>query len=215
MKIDVERLVKLDLTPNQYCLAFFIHKQDKDGFSKMKNLYRKDLFFKEDIYILVSKKYLNPGTEEQYKIIFKNSTINIIFDDEEDYSSISEVVKEPVTQEVKVEEESKMTDWEKFVDNFRRLFPSGVTTGGYYVRSSSTDCSKKLMLFMKEYPQYDRDIILQATKAYVDRYRTQAYKYIKTASYFISKDKTSVLAAECEILGDDDRKSPGLFTDGV
>lgn len=218
--VSLERLEKLKLTPNQYYLAYFIHKKDKDGFNRLKNLYRKDLYFKEDIYILVFKNYLNPGTEDKYKIVFDSSSINEIFDNEaEGYGTIEDVENEEqgikLEDNVSGEKEVQVSDWDTFVSNFRSLFPSGVTTGGYYVRSSSSDCSKKLMIFMKEHPQHSRDIILKATKAYIDRYKLQGYKYIKTAAYFISKDKSSVLSAECEILGDDDRRAPSLFNDGI
>jgi hypothetical protein len=205
IEVKSDKLVELDLTPNQYCLAYLIHKKDEKGFKIFRDLYRKELYFKEDIYNLVSKKYLKQKVDNPHKIVFSESTIEGIFDDE-------------IVEEVLVEVVNELDEWDIFVKAFRDIFPNGVTSGGLYVKSSTKDCSRKLEKFMQEYPEFDQEIILQATKAYVERYRMSAYKYMKTANYFIMKDKLSVLASECEIVKDnngENQSSQPLFGGGI
>lgn len=87
----------------------------------------------------------------------------------------------------------------ELVREYRSLFPTGVRTGGYLVRSDEATVANKLRKFLKN-NKYSKEQILAATKNYIERKRIEGWKYMKTASYFIYKDNESTLAAECENL---------------
>ena len=115
-----------------------------------------------------------------------------------------EQLKEAVTDEV-----------ETWIEQWLDLFPRGVKTFGKPVRSSKIECLRKMQNFIKE-NGYSRDVILEATKAYVESKRQVAWEFMRCATYFIYrvdggsiKDKTSDLAAWCEqVLHEKDNPSP-------
>lgn len=216
ISVDTELLKKLELTPNQYCLAKSIHFKDTEAFITLKESHIYENYFKEDIFKLILKGYLINPNEDQYKIVVKDCSIEKINFDEQIAEVKPEIIEEdedelPDTGPIQV-----VSEWDKFVQNFRNIFPKGVTTGGKYVRSSSKDCEKKLKQFIKEY-EFENETILKATEKYVSRYQMQGYKFMKTASYFILKDKVSALADECEMLSEDDSNGSNgnLFMSGV
>jgi hypothetical protein len=216
IKVNSDEIERLGITPNQYCLAYAFYTGDKKLFSKLKRLYSVESFFKEDIFRLVLKRYLDNGQKDPYNIRFDKCVIKgIDFD--------VEVVKEeePDDSFLVIDDTGPIDlsdEWGQFVKSFKETFPAGVSPNGIYVRSSSRDCDKKLKKFVKEYPEFEREIILTAAEKYVKRYQMQGYKYMKTASYFIMKDGESTLAVECETIkdkGDNDKGNNGIFKSGI
>lgn len=100
---------------------------------------------------------------------------------------------EKITQAPKLKD--NVLEW---IDEFREIFPKGVRSGGLPVRGDKQSCLKKIRKFLKEYTEYDKDLILKATKNYVENKARDQYNYMQTAHYFIYKNNTSTLAAECE-----------------
>lgn len=92
---------------------------------------------------------------------------------------------------------------ESWIDEWLDTFPRGVKTGGKLVRSDRKECVRKLQFFIKEY-NYDKETIIEATKAYVESKRQVGWEFMRCATYFIyrvdnsTKDKTSDLAAWCD-----------------
>ncbi len=91
-------------------------------------------------------------------------------------------------------------DLEDFVEEYRNIFPSGISSGGYLVRGDKKGCLKKLQKFLQTYPEFTKETILTATRKYVGEMRLKGYLYMKLAHYFIEKDGVSTLAAYCETL---------------
>lgn len=85
---------------------------------------------------------------------------------------------------------------------FREMFPVGVRSGGYLVRSTRNSCLAKMKAFKRKYPEFDDKIILKSTHEYINRKAREGYAHMKLAPYFIEKDGVSMLAAECEALLD-------------
>src|SRR3990167_11507272 len=85
----------------------------------------------------------------------------------------------------------------KFVDEWYELWPSGVKSGHHYVKSDKKGCFKKLGKFVHDYPEYSYDTILKATERYLNKCSMEAYKFIKFAPFFVSKDGVSVLEGWC------------------
>lgn len=90
------------------------------------------------------------------------------------------------------------TDLLVLAHKFRQLFPKGIRSGGYLVKSTKNSCLAKLKGFKRNYPEFSDEIIIKATHAYVSRKSREGYTHMKLAPYFIEKDGVSMLAAECE-----------------
>lgn len=90
---------------------------------------------------------------------------------------------------------------DEWIEEWKNLFPKGIKTGGLPVRSAVSGCKVKMNKFIKEY-DYTVDEIFQATKQYIEQKERERYSYMKTAVYFIEKDKQSTLAAYCDELGE-------------
>lgn len=84
---------------------------------------------------------------------------------------------------------------------YRELFPVGVKSGGHPIRSNLKDIEKKFSKFFEEY-NYPHEVILEATKIYLEERAKTNYSYCMLANYFIikqdSKGEKSVLASYCE-----------------
>jgi translation initiation factor 2 beta subunit (eIF-2beta)/eIF-5 len=102
-------------------------------------------------------------------------------------------------------------DHKERIEEFLDIFPTGKLPNGKYARTNKKTIEENFRWFFQEY-QYDWDLIIQATQKYVDEYRMDNYKFMRTAMYFIKKliDGTvqSELATYCEAIinGDDDEK---------
>lgn len=96
---------------------------------------------------------------------------------------------------------SPHTDVVEWIEKYRDLFPKGIYSGGYLVRGDRKGCIKKMKTFMNKYPEFaDKDLILKATKNYIDDKQKDNYSYLKLAHYFIDKDGISLLASYCEAI---------------
>lgn len=84
-----------------------------------------------------------------------------------------------------------------WIEEWCNLWPKGVKSGGYYIRSNSQDCLKKMIKFIK-LRKYSKEVIMKATKNYIDRKARENYAYMMKAEYFIEKDGMSPLATEIE-----------------
>lgn len=96
---------------------------------------------------------------------------------------------------------SSVSDW---IDEWYDLWPKGMKSGGYYVRTDKQGCQKKLEKFVQRH-SYNKDEIIEATKRYITRCLNTG-SMIKLAPNFIEKDGISVLVGECEALSLDSTK---------
>ena len=104
--------------------------------------------------------------------------------------------------------ETTVDEVTELASKIRDLFPKGVKSGGYLVRSSEGDIADKLRKFFKKH-KYTTEQVLKATKNYVSRKESENYAYMQRATYFIEKDGVSNLAAECDNLSEE----AVMFTD--
>jgi len=86
----------------------------------------------------------------------------------------------------------------EWINDYREIFPKGIRSGGMPVRGDKQSCLKKMRKFIIEYPEYETDLIIKATKNYVENKARSQYAFIQTAHYFIYKNNMSTLASECE-----------------
>ena len=96
-------------------------------------------------------------------------------------------------------------DSDEFNENlneFRMIFPAGMLPSGKPARTNINELKKKMTAFFINNPQYDWDLVLDATTYYVEHFKKQNYQYMKTAGYFISKNEESELASYCQTILD-------------
>ena len=93
-----------------------------------------------------------------------------------------------------------------WIEQWLELFPKGVKSGGYYIKSNKEDCLKKMIKFLKV-RKYTKKQIFEATKNYVDRKAKENYSYMMKAEYFIEKDNISALATECANIGEEEENN--------
>lgn len=105
-------------------------------------------------------------------------------------------------------------DVESWIDAWVDVFPRGVKSGGRLVRSDRQSCLRKMKIFIKEYG-YGRDIIMKATKAYIEAKSNENFAYTRCAVYFIYRvegsraDKVSDLATWCDQAKHEDSEPKG------
>lgn len=97
-------------------------------------------------------------------------------------------------------DEQEVASW---IEQWLGLFPKGVKSGGYYIKSNKEDCLKKMIKFLKV-RKYTKKQIFEATKNYVDRKAKENYAYMMKAEYFIEKDGVSSLSTEIENIGEEE-----------
>lgn len=92
----------------------------------------------------------------------------------------------------------KRNDYLSFIQQYRNLFPAG-KIWGYYKRDSPIELKERFDKFFKKY-DYDYDLILKATKQYVEDERSnEGWKYLKNSAYVIEKKgEPCLLAKLCE-----------------
>lgn len=110
-------------------------------------------------------------------------------------------------------EEKVTPNLNTWFEEWFELWPKGVKTGGYLVRSDKKGCLNKLKKFNKEYPEYfDKDLIMKATSEYIEECRMRNFDKMQLAHYFIFKDGISNLAAFCENAINTPDKPTGSFS---
>lgn len=194
VEINIEKLLDYGVTINQYLFLQFVYQQqyemfeayltvfddaviDEDGKKKIIHFYNKD-----DLDYLISLGYLNlKKAELGYR--FSNMEVTTKY--------IDHFIEKPFVSKIAKE---KVEDW---IDEWYELWPKGVKSGGYLVRSDKTGCLNKMKSFIKNY-KFDKEIIIRATKDYINHLRMSNFAYIQIAHYFISKNNSSNLAAACE-----------------
>jgi hypothetical protein len=90
------------------------------------------------------------------------------------------------------------------INEYREIWPSKRLPSGELARQSTQELKDKFVWFFKTYPEYDWDLVLDATDYYNDVFKKKNYQYMATSSYFIkktnttTKEVTSKLADYCQ-----------------
>lgn len=199
MIVDIDILIENELSISQYLLACFVVDNNQDGFleysqkcgqfkeSEMKSLIEKDFLF------------FTGQTIYNFHELFPTEKLTELI------AQMNASIPPPAKQ---VEE---ITDFDSLCEKYRALFPDKLKNGaGQLFRSSLNNVKTKMKTFVKKH-KYSEEVILQATKQYVERYRLKQYTYMRTAIYFIEKDRVSDLATECDdVLTKNDVQQPAV-----
>lgn len=185
-EVDIDKLIDEGITINQLLLCQFIYQQE----SRLLNYYIEqfDKFVtKVDFDDLIAKEFINIHNKDK-GYIFTNAFVTTKF--------INKFIDKPKKSKISKD------DVEEWIDDWFNLFPKGVKSGGYLVRSDKQGCLNKMRKFINRYPNYNKDIILKATADYIDYSRINNWKFMSLAHYFIIKNDVSILAAQCESILD-------------
>jgi hypothetical protein len=161
----------------QYLLLIYLNNQIEE--SVLNNYYKIDPIKKTEIDFLLDNDLI----------------INLEIDDNDNKGYLLSKLK--ITDNGIILINENQSDFNDFVNEWYNLWPTGIKSGGYYIKTSKLACSKNLKKFFKEHPEYTQEIVLKATKKYLEDMERQSYKYIKLAPYFIYKDSISTLESCC------------------
>ena len=120
-----------------------------------------------------------------------------------DFETFLVKTKKKVTIEVLGE------DFINKVNEYRELFPKGKFPSGKLARQNIQELKDKFVWFFKTYPEYNWDLILDATDYYLFLEEKKGYSYTVCSSYFIKKTDTiskeikSPLADFCQLIMED------------
>ena len=81
---------------------------------------------------------------------------------------------------------------ENWIEEYRELFPPKY-------KGDRIGCIHKMKKFKKKYPKFSKDLILNATRKYINEKHRENFRFLRQAHYFIEKDNVSDLASFCEI----------------
>lgn len=188
--VDVEKLIDTGLSISDYLFCQFVCHNEKKLFDFY--LEQFDRFFtKESLDRLVNLGYIELD-DVRRGYTFTNIKVTNLFID-----SFIDPIK------LKKASVSKSKDNEiEWFEEWYSLWPRGIKQSGYPVKGDRKGCLKKLLKFTKEYPEFGKDIIIKATKDYVEASRMNRYQHIKLAHYFVYRDNMSALAAYCETINE-------------
>jgi len=164
--------------------------------------------------IIPSKMIINPDAERmiahQKGLIDENGKLTnkaaVILNEFETYL---------VKTKKKVASEVLGADMNDRIKEYREIWPAKRLPSGELARQNVQELKDKFVWFFKTYPEYDWDLVLDATDYYNEVFRKKNYMYMATSSYFIkktnpqTKEVSSKLADYCQQIID----NPKLLTD--
>ena len=181
ISIPLKKLLNMGLTVEEYYFAYMLYKKER---------HKLDLYIKNvDLnYIKITDRLIDIGLIEfiNYDGESPNYNINNLQSTQEFFDLIN------------IRNEPKGAD--AWIDEWYALWPTGIKSGGYYLKTDKRGVLRKMRNFLLEYPHYDKEIIIKATESYLMDMSLGGYAFAKLAPYFIYKDGLSVLAGECENL---------------
>lgn len=190
-EIDLLKLLQDKLTINNYLFLQLVYHQNYDYFINYKKF--DNFINKDDILFLMSVDLIefNDPDKGYYLSNFKvtNNFINRYID---------------IKPDIKINKRIETSNVEEWMDEWYSLFPRGIKNGAYPIKGDRKGCLKKLKSFVKDYPEFSKDVIMKATKEYINKSKLNNYVFMQQAHYFISKNNISTLASYCELVENND-----------
>lgn len=116
----------------------------------------------------------------------------------------------------KVATEVLGVDVNERIKEYREIWPAKRLPHGQLARQSNQELKDKFVWFFKNYPEYDWDLILDATDYYNEVFKKKDYLYMATSSNFIkkteiTKEVSSKLADYCQEILD----NPSMLNNNI
>jgi len=192
----IELLEKEALSPN----AFFLLTAEVFGY---KVELESECSLTETLKHLQDHKYIKIIDYENLAYSLRQKGIDFVKQVDKTFKEIQVEVKEKpghiLTKADKVDVKSVASNVNEWLEDYRNLF-KGLRPGS---KGDKGACLNKIVRFYQEYPEFaNKDIIMRATKKYIEGEAHQNYKYLQRADYFIfkltGKEETSRLASFCD-----------------
>lgn len=175
IQLNLSKLINSKISAQQVIFCILLHNGNEELLYQYFEIFELNI---EDINYLIDNGWIKRIDDGEYA--HKNFEVSKKF--------ISKFVPKQV---INVEE---------WIDEWRDLFPRGARIAGYSVRSDRPGCIYKMTKFLKEHKDFNKDMVIEATKSYIKKMSSSGFERIRTASNFIEKNKESILAAEIEYL---------------
>lgn len=172
----INLLINNHLSFNNFLFLFSINTKNKLLFDKYNEI---DPISKNEILFLEDNEFITIDKSEDDFIYFTKCNIT-----ETGKTILNEILNQSDNDDI-------------FINDWFELWPKGIKSGGYYVKTDKNGCKKNLEKFMKNHPNLSKETILKATKKYIEDMKDRNYQYIKLAPYFIYKDNISLLEGYC------------------
>ena len=105
-------------------------------------------------------------------------------------------------------------DYQNKIEQYIDLFPNGKLPNNQYAKGNKKGIEENFKWFFQEH-SFTWEIILLATEKYVEDFKVDNYKYMRTALYFIKKltdgQINSDLATYCEAVLNGEHKEKVVF----
>lgn len=210
-----QNYVSSDNIGTSFLVLLALHKGDYDFLDKLddSNKDKKMILLYRD---LVYKGYLteNEDNDDQSNVHFSLTPKSIRL-----IESVNEGVDEKLYEEQPVVLKSKQQEFyleEKVVDDnapveiwikdWLKLWPTK-RADGTLIRSGSGVCKNKMNIFVKNNPEFTKEVIYAATRLYLEGEAERGWQYTNAASNFISKQEAprsivrdSKLEAYCNLV---------------
>jgi len=173
MELKINAMVEHQLSPDEYVYLYYLAK---GMICPVRTMVSLDILEHKG-FIKITEK----------KIIVRQKTMILLVEDKPSETNNKATKNKQLAQSV--------DDW---IQEWRELFPAGVKSGGYPVRSPKSGCAAKMKVFIKKNKDVTKEIIFTATKKYVAERALKRYEYMTLAHYFISKNSISLLEGYIE-----------------
>lgn len=156
--------------------------------------------YEQDPFLLITEDSLKTLEYNKYIKITDDSTLSFELRQKAiDLLKSRCIFYYDMSKEFKEDQEEK-SGIESWINEYRSLFKVTGVSGKVGDKKSTL---KKMQWFLKEYPEYDKEVIMKATQKYIDQEANNNFKYLQRSDYFISKEDTSKvkvsrLASFCE-----------------
>lgn len=198
-EVDLNKLIDSSITIQNYLFLQIVYRQDYKALKDYKVI--SEFYNKDDILFLMSLGLIE-FIDEEKGFFLNNIRVTKYFISKFSVEGAGIRPAGEVLNRTKVDTEKWKQDWYD-------LFPRGIKNGAYPIKGDRKGCFNKLDKFIKDYPEYPIDVIMDATEEYIKQSKQNNYKYMQQAHYFISKNNISTLASYCEVILDK-REGRGL-----
>lgn len=200
-EIDLIKLIDNTITIQNYLFLQIVYHQDYESLKSYKAI--TDFYTRDDILFLMSLELIE-FIEEEKGLYLNNLKTTIKFKE-----LFLDIRGSSLPDEEEIEKKKKVIKNDNWMKDWYDLFPRGIKNGQYPIKGDRKGCFNKLNKFVKDYPEYSIDIIMKATKNYIDQSRLNNYRFMQQAHYFVSKNNMSTLSSYCEMILDKGEGSDG------
>lgn len=165
----IKTLIKLNLSPTQY---LYISAMINDNLTELMNAPS----------IQITEVELLDLQNRGILTLLNTTTLRISYNETN------------ITLAKKLLDSADDTSW---ITEWLNLWPEGVKAGGYYVKSNEKGVRTKMKKFLTEY-DFTPEVIINATKEFLEDVAHKGNKGIQCAHFFIEKNGVSNLATFCE-----------------